>query len=276
MSGDAEIAYAKLNLALHVRRREPDGYHAIETLFAFCQDGDRLELSDTPGLQVSGPFVDALGDAGDNLVMRAAAAFTARFGGELPGFRLNKRLPVAAGIGGGSADAAAALRLLCRARGIAPESDAVMQLARALGADVPACVVSQPMRGTGRGDDLVPAAGVPSAMPALLVNPLLPVSTAAVFKRWDGVDRGALADGDALAAAKAGRNDLQSPALAVCAEIGAVLAQLERQQGSSLARMSGSGATCFALFADADQRDAAAVSIRAAQPGWWVLPTRLR
>jgi 4-diphosphocytidyl-2-C-methyl-D-erythritol kinase len=272
----SETAYAKINLALHVRRREADGYHAIETLFAFCQDGDRLTLEEEPGLRLTGPFAAALDGQGDNLVTRAAAAFADRFGGERFGFTLDKRLPIAAGIGGGSADAAAALRLLCGARGMPSDTAEVIALAAELGADVPACLVARPVRGTARGDVLTAADGVPAGMPVLLVNPREPLLTADVFRTWDGVDRGALAGGDAVAAAISGRNDLELPARTLCPAISTVLDVLAAQEGVALARMSGSGATCFALFDGAAARDRAAHAIGAAHPAWWLLPTRLR
>ncbi len=271
----SEIAYAKINLALHVRRREADGYHAIETLFAFAEDGDVLDLVDAPGLTVTGPFAAALGGDGDNLVLRAARGFAERFGrGGESGFRLDKRLPVAAGIGGGSADAGAALRLLCRAHGVAPED--VMDLAASLGADVPACFVSRPTRGIGRGERLEPVEGVPSGMPLLLVNPMVLLGTGPVFKAWDQVDRGPMEEGDPIAVALAGRNDLEPPAIGLVPEIGEVLGLLRAQAGTRLVRMSGSGATCFALFADEAARDAADDAVAAARPGWWRMATRLR
>ena len=273
-----ETAYAKLNLALHVRRRTADGYHDIETLFAFCEEGDRLALADTPGLAVTGPFADALAGEGDNLVPRAARAFAETFGiGDPPGFVLDKRLPVAAGIGGGSADAAAALRLLARAHGVDPVAPPLMAIAAALGADVPACLVARLTRGEGRGDRLEPIdPGAVAGAPVLLVNPRLPLATGPVFRGWDGRDRGPLGQGDPLAVALAGRNDLQPPARALLPPIGEVLALLGDQPGVALARMSGSGATCFALFEHDGARDAADAAIAAARPGWWRLPTRLR
>ena len=272
-----ETAYAKLNLALHVRARGADGYHAIETLFAFCEDGDRLTLEDEPGLRVTGPFAAALAGEGDNLILRAERAFRAAFGGAEAGFMLDKRLPVAAGIGGGSADPAAALRLLAAA-GDVPLGDPLLKdIAAGLGADVPACLVSQAMRGSGRGDLLEPVESVALAqMPVLLVNPRIALATGPVFAGWDKVDRGALAGGDPLAAARAGRNDLEPPARALVPAIGAAVALLAAQPGVTLARMSGSGATCFALFEDVGARDAADRAVAAAQSGWWRLPTRLR
>jgi 4-diphosphocytidyl-2-C-methyl-D-erythritol kinase len=269
-----EIAYAKINLALHVRRREADGYHAIETLFAFAEEGDVLDLVDAPGLTVVGPFAGALEGGGDNLVLRASRGFAELFGGGDHGFRLDKRLPVAAGIGGGSADAGAALRLLCRAQGVDPED--VMELAASLGADVPACFVSRPTRGIGRGERLELIEGVPSGMPLLLVNPMVPLATGPVFKAWDQVDRGPMREGDPIGVALAGRNDLERPAIGLVPEIGEVLGLLRERAGTRLVRMSGSGATCFALFANEAARDAADDAIAAARPGWWRMATRLR
>ena len=269
-----ETAYAKLNLALHVRAREPDGYHRLETIFAFTEHGDLLEAGEpsvrgATELEVEGPFASALGAAADNLVMRAAERLRAHYrparGVRL---RLDKRLPVASGIGGGSADAAAALRLLTRWWGLAEEPEVVRGIARDLGADVPACLASRTMRGEGRGDDLqeVEAASL-SGSPVLLVNPLVPLSTGAVFARWDGVDRGPL--GPDLF----GRNDLEAPARVLAPVVGDVL---EALAGARVALMSGSGATCFGLYRDTSARDAAEARIRAAWPGWWTLVSRLR
>jgi len=272
----AETAFAKINLALHVRRRESDGYHAIETLFAFAEDGDLLSRTEEPGLVATGPFAAALG-GGDNLVIRAAESFAQLLGRPLTGgFRLEKLLPVAAGIGGGSADAAAALRLLCREEAIDPAEPRIHALAAALGADIPACLVSRPMRGEKRGDHLLPVEGVPSGLPLLLVNPMRPLATGPVFAHWDGIDRGPLGTGDSIAAARAGRNDLETPAMAIMPVIGEIVAMLEAREGVLLARMSGSGATCFALFVDDSACDTAAEVIAATHPDWWQLRTRLR
>lgn len=271
-----ETAFAKINLALHVRARESDGYHAIETLFAFAEDGDRLSLTAEPGLSVDGPLATALA-GGDNLVTRAAEGFARMCGRPLDGgFHLEKNLPVAAGIGGGSADAAAALRLLCRRDSIDPADRRVQELAASLGADVPACLVSRPMRGEGRGDRLVPVQGLRSGQPLLLVNPMRPLATGPVFAHWDGIDRGPLDEGDPIAAARAGRNDLEIPAIAILPVIGEILAFLSARPGILLARMSGSGATCFALFEGTEERDAAAEAVRADHGDWWLLRTRLR
>jgi 4-diphosphocytidyl-2-C-methyl-D-erythritol kinase len=272
-----ETAYAKINLALHVRRREADGYHALETLFAFAEDGDLLTLTDRPGLELTGPFAGVLVDAPDNLILRAARGFDALYGrGGDVGFRLDKRLPVAAGIGGGSADAGAALRLLCRTRDVDPQDTGLMDLAASLGADVPACFVSLPTRGVGRGEQLALIDGVPSGMALLLVNPMVPLATGPVFVAWDKVDRGPLGEGDPLAAALAGRNDLEPPAIGILPVIGDLLALLRAQKGTRLVRMSGSGATCFALFEDDAARDAADAAIGVARPDWWRMATRLR
>lgn len=250
-----EIAYAKLNLALHVRAREPDGYHRIETLFAFCEDGDVVTAAPAEGLslEVMGPFADALAGEDDNLVLRAARAV-----GATAAIRLDKRLPVAAGLGGGSADAAAVLRLF----------GGSMQIAATLGADVPACLLSRTARGEGRGDEIEPVeiAGL-SSTPVLLVNPDIPLATGSVFKAWDGVDRGPLGDWES------GRNDLEMPARALVPEIGAVL---EALSGARIARMSGSGATCFGLYDNEAARDRDAARIAAGKPGWWLSQTRLR
>ena len=265
-----EIAPAKLNLALHVRGKLPDGRHAIETVFAFCIDGDRLtaEPGDALELTIEGPFADQLFDSEDeNLVVRAAIELAGEAGVECKAqLRLEKRLPVAAGLGGGSADGAAALRLLTAMWGVDPAHAAAV--APRLGADVPACLLSMTCRGEGVGDrlQLVDDPSI-AATPVLLVNPGLDVSTRAAFAGWDGVDRGA------LGAWRDGRNDLEAPALALVPQIARVLDWLREQPGAELARMSGSGATCFALFADEAARDQAAAAV---PEQWWRLATALR
>ena len=263
-----EPAPAKLNLALHVRGKLPDGRHAIETIFAFCTDGDRLAVSasDDLTLSVTGPFAGELGSAEDNLVLRAARLLKERAGlGQGAALTLTKLLPVASGIGGGSADAAAALRLLTRLWSIDP---AIAQtIAPELGSDVPACLLSMTARGEGAGDELqLVDAGV-SGTPVLLVNPRVEVSTKDVFQRWDGDDKGPLTDW------RAGRNDLESIAVEMVPLVGAVLAWLSIQPGTTFVRMSGSGATCFALFENEEARDAAEVAV---PREWWKLATFLR
>lgn len=272
-----ETAPAKLNLALHVRRRRPDGYHDLETVFVFARDGDTIALTPAErlSLRIDGPFAAGLDAGGDNLVTRAASAFAAAFGTD-PGvaITLTKRLPIASGIGGGSADAAATLRALARLHGIDQASARLHEVAAMLGADVPACLYGRACFGTGRGDALTPLAGL-GDMPALLVNPGVGVSTAAVFAGWDGIDRGALGQGDGLARALAGRNDLQPAAEAVAPVIGSLVAMLAARPGVVLARMSGSGATCFALFRDVVARDDADAAIAKAAPDWWRLRTTI-
>jgi 4-diphosphocytidyl-2-C-methyl-D-erythritol kinase len=272
----ADTAWAKVNLALHVRRRRRDGYHDIETLFAFAADGDVLTVAPAERLTlvVTGPFAAALGDDNDdNLVLRAARALAVATGVDAgAALTLDKRLPVASGIGGGSADAAAALRLLARLWRV----ELPAGLAIEIGADVPACVASITARGEGRGEQLEALGDGLAGRPMLLVNPGVAVSTAHVFAGWDGIDRGALGAGDPLFAAAAGRNDLEPPARLLAPDIDAVLTLLAAQPGTELVRMSGSGATCFALFDSIAARDAADLAIARQQPHWWRLATVLR
>lgn len=266
-----ETARAKLNLALHVRARRPDGYHEIETMFAFVGHGDLIEAerADLGSFDVTGPFAEALAGEGDNLVTRAAAAFAGVFGVGPWAIRLDKRLPVASGIGGGSADAAATLRALARIEGVAADDPRLFAIAESLGSDVPACLMNRAAIGRGRGEELQPIPGNPGA-PVLMVNPGVAVPTAEVFRRWDGVDRGPL-----TVDAQAWRNDLEAPARAIAPVIGDVLELLEAQAGARLVRMSGSGATCFAMFDHVADCAQAADAVRAARPGWWVLATAL-
>jgi 4-diphosphocytidyl-2-C-methyl-D-erythritol kinase len=269
-----EAAPAKLNLALHVRARRADGYHQLETLFVFARHGDtlRVTLAERDSFTVSGPFATALTTEGDNLVLRARDAFAARFGAPAMAIELVKNLPVASGVGGGSADAAAMLRVLARLRSV--DAGALHELAAELGSDVPACLLGRTAIGRGRGEALEALPGL-GDVPALLVNPGVAVSTPAVFAQWSGLDQGALPRGNPLDIARNGRNDLQPPAIALAPQIADVLALLGRQPGVNLVRMSGSGATCFALFEVVSDRDAAGCAVRAAQPGWWCLETAL-
>lgn len=286
----AETAYAKINLALHVRARRPDGFHEIESLFAFARDGDNLgaelrtdgELS----LTIDGPFAEGLGAGPDNLVLRAAEVLRRRHGVTSgAAIRLTKNLPVASGIGGGSADAAAALRLLSRLWKVdhAPirhpreGGDSLLDIAATLGSDVPACLVSRTLIGTGRGEalDLRDIPGL-SSMPLLLVNPRKPLSTGPVFTGWDGRDRGPLAANSLDAIIAEGRNDLQPPAIALVPEIAEILDAMQRQAGVRLARMSGSGATCFALMESPAALDRAASALAKARPDWWIMTSRVR
>lgn len=266
-----ERAPAKLNLALHVRRRRKDGYHELETLFAFVEAGDVVRVSEGDGFTVTGPFADALAEEGDNLVTRAARAFAAEFGGGRWAIELEKHLPVASGIGGGSADAAATLRALARLEGIPLYDPKLFAIADKLGSDVPACLMGVTAIGRGRGEELKEIDGAPG-VPVLLVNPGVAVSTVQVFARWDGVDRGPLPNGRIGAIAHDGRNDLEAPARAIAPEIDEVIDVLGSQPGALVARMSGSGATCFALFERAEDCEAAK---RAMWPDWWSVVTRL-
>ncbi len=260
-----EPAPAKINLALHVRARRADGYHALETLFAFTRFADRLEAvpADAWSLAVSGPMADSAGPPEDNLVLRAARAFaeasgsTARFA-----LRLEKSIPVAAGLGGGSADAAAALRLLNRLAGAPLTMADLERIGETLGADVPACLRSVTAFGAGKGEALTPGPRL-SGTPVLLVNPRVAVPTGPVFRAWDGADRGALG-----ADWRTARNDLEAPAIGLQPVISDVLAWLRGLPGATLTRMSGSGATCFALFEGE-------VPCVAAPHGWWMQPTEL-
>lgn len=266
-----ETAYAKINLALHVRRRREDGYHEIETLFAFVDAGDELvvEVAPRDELRVTGDFASALDDPFGNIVAKTL--------GKLPrpeGWRvlLDKRLPVAAGLGGGSADAGAIFRL-CDLRFGLPED--WRDRAAKLGADVPACVESRTCIGRGIGTDLERGPDDLAGTAVLLVNPNASLATGPVFKAWDGVDRGSLPMGSARDVALAGRNDLEAVALAQCRVSGDVLAAL-RETGAWLVRMSGSGATVFALFESAARRDGAARMMLEERPEWWQMSGALR
>jgi 4-diphosphocytidyl-2-C-methyl-D-erythritol kinase len=263
-----DTGFAKLNLALHVRGKLPGGRHALETIFAFCEDGDELsaEAADDLSLEIHGPFAPALASDRSNLVLSAAEAIRVA-AGIVAGarFRLCKTLPVASGIGGGSADAAAALRLLTRLWGLDPAL--AEQVAPTLGSDVPACLRSTSCRGTGGGEALEPVDLGLEGKPVLLVNPLVPLGTGQVFGRWHGLDRGPLLDW------RNGRNDLEPAAITLVPVIADVLDWLRGCPGAEFVRMSGSGATCFALFADIKTKDAAAACVPA---GWWHLATRLR
>ena len=272
-----ELAPAKLNLALHVRARRADGYHELDTLFTFVTDGDRLTVEPSNGwqLRIIGPFSAGLDADKDNLVTAAADAFAAEFGVSTKlSVILEKHLPIASGIGGGSADAAAMLRLLARMNGVALDNVRLLRVAESLGSDLPVCLAGVTALAQGRGEQMTRVIGLPGA-PVLLVNPGVPVSTAAVFRAWDGIDRGPLPGGEAEAIARKGRNDLQPAALALAPVIGDVLEALAADGSATLVRMSGSGATCFALFTSTIDRDRVAARIRTDRPDWWLLPTTL-
>ena len=277
-------APAKLNLYLHVTGRRADGYHELDSLVTFTALADTLEIApaDSLDLTVKGPFADAL-DAGDNLAARAAAALAEKLG-RPAGLRmtLDKRIPVAAGLGGGSADAAAVLRGLARLWRLGAEHAGDLQeVALSLGADVPVCLDSRAARMAGIGEALSTPPCLPSCA-ALLVNPGVPVPTGAVFAARRGPFSAAdpieeaPQDAPALAAMlRARRNDLEQPAVAQAPEIGRVLARLADAPRCLLARMSGSGGTCFGLFADEAAATDAASAIARDHPSWWVELTRL-
>ena len=263
-----ETAYAKINLALHVRRRRADGYHELETLFAFVDAGD--ELAATPAAQdslhVLGEFSTGLSDPFGNIVGKALNGLPHGLGWAVT---LEKRLPVAAGLGGGSADAGAVFRMVERAQGL---PDDWAERAARLGADVPACVRSEACIGRGTGTELELVANDLAGSPVLLVNPRIPLATGPVFKGWDGIDRGPMPSGDLRTIALEGRNDLEPSAFALVPEIVDVLAAL-KASGAWLARMSGSGATCFALY---DNPEACSVAAAALPAAWWHLTGALR
>ena len=287
----SDRAPAKVNLTLHVLgRRQADGYHVLESLVAFAGTGDRLSLDPDRafGLTVGGPTAGPAGPAHENLVLRAARALQARVPDlRLGAFHLVKRLPVAAGIGGGSSDAAAALRLLARLNGLSLDHPAMVAAARETGADVPVCLDPRARMMKGAGETIGPVLGL-APLPAVLVNPGVAVPTPPVFKALGlavgqtlaGSAHPEIAAGlgaDALVAALSpARNDLEAPALTVAPAIGDALAALRGQAGCRLARMSGSGATVFAIVSDRRAAVRAAVRLRADRPGWWVAPTFLR
>ncbi len=266
-----ETAYAKINLALHVRRRREDGYHELETLFAFVDAGDLLSAraSDQDRVNTVGEFASGIDNPFANLVSKALGVLPRSQGLDIT---LEKNLPVAAGLGGGSADAGAVFRLVERLHGL---PDDWQERAAKLGADVPSCVRSEMAIGRGTGTELEPAENDLAGTPVLLVNPRVPLTTGPVFKAWDGRDGGALPEGSARTVALEGRNDLTQPASQLCPAIAEVLAELG-DGDAWLSRMSGSGATCFALYDDEAARDAAARIITDRHPNWWLLTGKLR
>jgi 4-diphosphocytidyl-2-C-methyl-D-erythritol kinase len=283
-----EDARAKVNLTLRVVGRRVDGYHELESVVAFADCADRLSL--TPGsdlkLETTGPLAQACGEAADNLVFKAARLLGERVPDLKCGeFILDKVLPVAAGIGGGSADAAAALRLLARVNGLAFDDERLIEAARRTGADVPVCLNSRPCVMTGVGDSLLPLA-LPK-LPCVMVNPRVPVATRDVFAAL-GLRNGELLVGaadvlqatawpeqgasveDWVEALAASGNDLEAPAIRIEPAIGEVLSALNASNGAWLARMSGSGATCFAIYENTAEAQRAAEQIKLGHPGWWV------
>ncbi|MGX1305613.1 4-diphosphocytidyl-2-C-methyl-D-erythritol kinase [Amorphus suaedae] len=278
-----EAARAKVNLALHIVGRRADGYHLLDSLVVFPTISDHIEIAARPDghvtLSLSGPFSDALTAGPDNLVLKAAQALAAICSPHTPRgaiIALDKHLPVASGIGGGSADAAATLRALCRLWGLSPGTEALRRIAGTLGADVPMCLDQTPVRAEGIGERLTPLPALPAAG-LLLVNPGVPVSTPAVFAALAARDNAPLPplpnrfqDLEALAGyLGTTRNDLQAPATELAPQVAEVLAALGASDGCRLARMSGSGATCFGLYPDAARARHAGAAIARARPGWW-------
>jgi 4-diphosphocytidyl-2-C-methyl-D-erythritol kinase len=283
-----EDARAKVNLTLRVVGRRVGGYHDLESVVAFADCADRLSL--VPGselrLATTGPLAQACGESADNLVFKAAELLAARVPGlKLGDFVLDKVLPVAAGIGGGSADAAAALRLLARANGLAIDEGRLIEVAKLTGADVPVCLTSRACVMTGVGETLAPLA-LPK-MPCVMVNPRLPVATKDVFQAL-GLRNGELLVGaaDVLRATAwpeqgasledwvevlaASANDLEAPATRIQPVIGEVLSALSATNGAWLVRMSGSGATCFAIYENTAEAQRAAQNVQITHPQWWV------
>jgi 4-diphosphocytidyl-2-C-methyl-D-erythritol kinase len=282
----ADRAPAKVNLTLRVLARRPDGYHELESLVVFADFGDRLTFSGNGHLALTlrGPSAAAAGGGDDNLVHKAARALAARRPGIVLGaFDLDKRLPVAAGLGGGSSDAAAALRLLAAANGIAHDDPDLHAAARAIGADVAVCLDPRPRIMRGIGERLSAPLALPP-LPAVLVNPGVALATKDVFAGWKA-SPAALAplDEAALAQLTGARqlvqlvaeqtNDLEPPAIALQPSVADVLAALRERPGCTLARMSGSGATCFGLFGTPDEAAAAEKALSASEPKWWVKAT---
>ncbi len=278
-----ETAPAKLNLDLLILGRRPDGYHELDSLVTFVTVADRLSFEPAEGLELSvtGPTGAAVPAGGDNLVLKAARGLASAAGRRpLARIQLEKHLPVAGGVGGGSADAAATLRGLVRLWNLDLPLATLSSVALGLGADVPVCLFGHPARMRGTGERLDPLSRLPSS-PALLVNPRVELGTAQVFAGLGPIsgerDRRELpdcVDAESLAGAlRRSRNDLEAPAQRLLPVIGEVLAALADLPGCRLARMSGSGPTCFALFGTAAEAAAGARRVAARQPGWWVVPT---
>lgn len=280
-------APAKINLYLHVGPRRADGYHALQSLVCFSEAGDVLtfEQATTLGLSLSGPFAAGLDAEQDNLILRAARALLDQTGSsKSAAITLVKNLPVASGIGGGSADAAAALRGLAKLWNVTISNDALREIALSLGSDVPVCIDSAPAMMEGRGEHLTPAGALPRAA-MLLVNPGVAVSTAEVFRRLGRTGHDVLPPVPPLPPAAHGlpgllhylaqtRNDMEGAARAIAPVIGDVLGALS-ESGAALARMCGSGATCYGLFASEALAARAAQAIAASNPGWWIKATRI-
>jgi 4-diphosphocytidyl-2-C-methyl-D-erythritol kinase len=271
-----EFAPAKINLALHVLGRRADGYHELDSVVAFASVGDELELSlaDKTTLRVDGPFAADVPVTSDNLVLKAHAALAAEFKVPPIAMRLRKSLPVASGIGGGSADAAAALRGITKLAGLNIDPDSLQRIALSLGADVPVCLYGKACRMQGVGDVITGLERLPSRA-ILLVNPLRPCATAHVF-RGMGLKAGDTS-GSALDANAPDdwRNDMTEAAITVLPEIADVLHALQKLAPLQTVRMSGSGATCFALFDDLHSATIVGAELAGQHHNWWTAPAEL-
>jgi 4-diphosphocytidyl-2-C-methyl-D-erythritol kinase len=279
MAKVAHLAPAKINLFLHVGDKRADGYHALQSLVAFTRAGDELAFAGGEGLTlaIGGPFGAGLSAGDDNLIVKAAKALTPVGGAAIT---LTKNLPVASGIGGGSADCAATLRGLNALWGLGHDTGALQKTGETLGSDVPVCITCRPQWMEGRGEILTELPALP-ALPIVLVNPGVGVPTGKVFaalksRRGVGLPLPpAFADAAALVAyLKTTANDLEAPAREIAPVIGEVL-DFIAGEGALLSRMSGSGATCFGLFETAAAAERAAAAIKTAHPGWWAMPTEL-
>jgi len=279
--GNSEIAYAKINLALHILARRDDGYHDLDTIFAFLDDGDHIfvKMNDEVTLTVSGRFAETLiGQESNNLIIKAANLLRQQYDVEAgAALLLDKRLPVASGVGGGSADAAATVRLLNHFWGLQKPLEELAELMASLGADIPACIYSRTCRGTGIGTDIEILSNrfVLDNVPALLVNPMISVSTGPVFAAWDGMSMGILDTISFDNIAHNMGNDMERAAISLCPEISLVLRAL-KDPNPVLSRMSGSGATCFALFDTIQLRDQAKHNINMQYPNWWIMSGELK
>jgi len=283
------FAPAKVNLFLHVGAVEADGYHPLSSLMVFADIGDRVSVqpADAPAFEITGPFAEGLEAGPDNLVVRAARGLLATMGGPQPPYRLilDKQLPVAAGLGGGSADAGATLRLLRQALELPVQDEMLTAIASGLGADGAACLWGQAVLARGRGERLSPPPLLPE-LHAVLVNPRVPSATGAVYRAYD--EAGAPGDAEppplpeafespeeAAAFLACCRNDLEAPAVGLEPRIGEVLEMLREEPETLLARMSGSGATCFALCAGDIEAEGLAERLQSMRPDWWVRRCRL-
>jgi 4-diphosphocytidyl-2-C-methyl-D-erythritol kinase len=277
------FAPAKLNLFLHVTGKRADGYHTLQSLMVFADAGDDLTLSPHDRLQIDtdGPFASLLGNPEDNLVYKAATLLAAHY--KIPAhgrIRLTKNLPVASGIGGGSSDAAAALKGLVRLWGLPDEPDQLLQLAQKLGADVPACLHQRPLWAEGTGEKITVLPGVLSGLPRLyfvLVNPLLPTPTPQVFRNFQRdfsapirIFEPQKSTDEWMDVLNACRNDLTDAAITVTPAIRDVLAALAETTGCLLHRLSGSGATCFGIYDSAESARAAAGTLKGNHKDWWI------